>query len=192
VESGREPGRWSGRTARRRAGRFGRYSITSESGSTPEPLSVTRAASSGRPAVTRFVSILNRGRRHVVDPRAEDVGAGERAPREDVAAGVDGQVVALLAREDDACDPDVQPVARGQHVRVDRGSGVPLHVVFVAGAEEPWLDQRAGRGADDRRADIRRGLVRVHVIELLATALGRLGPAVGRRGGPNGLVGKRY
>src|SRR5512133_1527440 len=39
----------------------GRYSITSESGSTPEPVSVTRAASSGRPAGTRRVSSLNFG-----------------------------------------------------------------------------------------------------------------------------------
>src|SRR4029079_4243603 len=38
-----------------------RYSITSESGSTPEPRSVTGAPSSGRPAVTRFVSSLNLG-----------------------------------------------------------------------------------------------------------------------------------
>src|SRR5205823_1380071 len=38
-----------------------RYSITSESGSTPEPRSVTRAASSGRPTVTRFVNSLNLG-----------------------------------------------------------------------------------------------------------------------------------
>jgi len=92
---------------------------------------------------------LEPGRRHVVDPRAEDVGAGKRATGEHVAARVDGDVVALLAREDNACDPDIEPVARGQHVRVDRRSGVSLHVVFVAGAEEPWLYQRARRGADD-------------------------------------------
>src|SRR4029077_12946908 len=98
-------------------------------------------------------------------------------------------VVTLLAREDDPRDTDVEPVARGQDVRVDRRPGVSLDVVLVTGAEEPWFDERAGRGADDRHAEVRDRLVGVHVVELLAAALGRLRPAGGGGGAPGGRPG---
>ena len=120
-------------------------------------------------------------RRHVVDPGTEQVAPGERPAGEDVAARIHGDVIALLAWEDGARNPDVEAVVAGQHVCVHRRAGVSLDVVLVARTQEPRLDQCPVRDTDDRSPDVGERLVDVDVVELLAAALVHLGPGVGRR-----------
>ena len=75
-------------------------------------------SSAGRPRRAREQA--EQRRLHVVDPGAEDVRAAERAAGEQVAPGVDRDVVRLRAREDGARRADVERVVDRQVVDVDR------------------------------------------------------------------------
>ena len=117
---------------------------------------------------------------HVVDPRTEDVGTGQRAVGELVGAGIDRDVEALHLRERGAGCADVDAEIEGQLVDAHRRPGVALDVALVRRAQEPRVDE-PGSGLDGH-ADVRDRLVDARDVERLRSGFVHRRPdVVGRR-----------
>ena len=125
-------------------------------GSTPDFASVTLATIVGRPLESCLRDDPDGRRPDVVDPRAQRVATGERATGEEVASGVDGDVVAPGRQEHAAGSSDRVEEVGKLAVHVHRDSRVAEDVVLVERAHEPRMN-RLVRAEErrDRRVELR-------------------------------------